>query len=133
MKNNGINNEYAFIKKINNKRVNELSFLLQELIYMLFPKINNNSMIKCFKNKKYEKSDICIKVGIKYKYISIKNGFNNSVHSESIHSFITFLIKNRISLNVINEILKYHYADGTFNGSGQFRIAVKEYKIYNKS
>ena len=50
MKNQGIKNEYNFIKQLNNKILNELSFLLQELILFLFPNIKKDSIIKCYKN-----------------------------------------------------------------------------------
>ena len=36
MKNKGMKNEYCFIKEIDGKRLNELSFLIQELIFFYF-------------------------------------------------------------------------------------------------
>lgn len=72
MKNNGIRNEYLFIEALNNKKLSEVNFLLQELIVYLFPYIKKDTVIECYKNIEYEKGDICIKVGTKIKYISIK-------------------------------------------------------------
>ena len=74
MKNQGIRNEYCFIKEMNGKKLNELSFLLQELILFLFPHIKEYSIIKCYKNIEYEKGDIVVQVGAIKKYISIKMG-----------------------------------------------------------
>ena len=66
------------------------------------------------------------------KKISIKKGINNSVHVEGISSFIHFLIDSGISKENIIEYLKYHYADGTTNGTGANRISGYEYKINNQ-
>lgn len=133
MKNNGIRNEYIFIEKINNRKLNELSFLLQELILFLFPNIKQDSIIKCYKNIEYEKGDICIKVGYKIKYISIKMGHRNSVHCETLKKFKKFLKSININKNIINEIVRYQYGDGTLDGSGKVRKSVSEYKLENKN
>ena len=131
MKNQGIKNEFCFIKEINGKRFNELSFLLQELILFLFPYIKSYSIIKCYKNIEYEKGDIVIQVSLIKKYISIKMGHKNSVHCESIKKFKKFLESINISNHTINEILRYQYADGTLDGTGKFRKSALEYKQDN--
>ena len=53
----------------------------------------------------------------------------NSVHTEPVSEFIHFLIENKIPRNIIINILKYHYADGSTNGTGRNRLSVSEYKI----
>ena len=132
LKNHGIRNEYLFIEQIKNKKLNELSFLLQEMILFLFPFIKNDSIIRCYKNIDYEKGDIVIQVGHIKKYVSIKMGHKNSVHCESIEKFKKFLQKLNVNKKVINEILKYQYADGTINGTGKIRRSSVEYKKENK-
>ena len=132
MKNQGIRNEYCFIKEINGKRLNELTFLLQELILFLFPHIKEYSIIKCYKNIEYEKGDIVIQVGTIKKYISIKMGHKNSVHCESIKKIKRFLESLNISKYTINEILRYQYADGTLDGTGKYRKSSAQYKQDNK-
>ena len=131
MGNSGIRNEYVFIDNIHGKTLRELNFLLQELILYLFPNCNNNTVIECYKNIEYEKGDICIKVGEKIKYVSIKMGHKNSVHCESLNKFICFLRDNNVSEDIIYEILKYQYADGTIDGSGTFRKSTSDYKVEN--
>lgn len=133
MRNMGHKNEYDFMSEINNKKLNELNFLLQELILFLFPNINSSTIIYCYKNVEYEKGDICIRVGNKIKYISIKMGHRNSVHCESIKKFIKFLRDMNVSESVITEILKYQYADGTLDGTGIYRKSTEEYKKDNQS
>lgn len=132
MKNKGLQNEYWFTNAINNKTLSELNLLLQELILFLFPHINSNTKIECYKNAYYEKGDICIKVGRTIKYIGIKMGIRNSVHNEKVATFIKFLQSIKINQKVINELLKYHYGDGTLDGTGLVRQSVSEYKIENE-
>lgn len=47
---------------------------------------------------------------------------------EGISSFIHFLIENHVKREAIIEYLKYHYGDGTTNGTGVKRISATEYK-----
>lgn len=132
MKNHGIRNEYLFIEAINDKKINELPFLLQELIIFLFPYIKEDMIIKCHKNIEYEKGDIVIQIGCRKKYISIKMGYKNSVHCEKVSKFKKFLESLDISEATIREILKYQYGDGTLNGTGKFRKSTLEYKEEHK-
>lgn len=128
MKNDGKRNEYLFIYKLNNKRVSELDYLLRDMIESIFDDINPSDIIKCFKLFEYEKPDICIVVKNQKKYISIKKGIRNSVHGEKIDKFIRYLKKINVNEEVINCILKYHYADGTIDGSGRIRQSLQDYK-----
>jgi len=90
IRNHGIKNEYLFIQNINNKKFRNLNILLQELMRYLFPIIDKNDVINCYKNIEYEKGDICIKLNNQKKYVSIKMGHGNSVHVETIKKFTIF-------------------------------------------
>ena len=128
----GKNNEYEFIKYLNGKRIFELNQNFKKLINELFPNVEQDSIIKCWKNKYKQKSDIFIKINNEIKGISIKKGYKNSVHVERISDFIHFLIENNIDRKIVIEYLKYHYADGSTNGKGKKRISVEEYKKENQ-
>ena len=128
----GKNNEYEFIKYLNGKRIFELNQNFKKLINELFPNVEQDSIIKCWKNKYKQKSDIFIKINNEIKGISIKKGYKNSVHVERISDFIHFLIENNIDIETVIEYLKYHYADGSTNGKGKKRISVEEYKKENQ-
>ena len=128
----GKNNEYEFIKYLNGKRIFELNHNFKKLINELFPNVEQDSIIKCWKNKYKQKSDIFIKINNEIKGISIKKGYKNSVHVERISDFIHFLIENNIDRETVIEYLKYHYADGSTNGKGKKRISVEEYKKENQ-
>lgn len=125
---NGFQNEKEFIKSLNNKKIKELKYGLQMFIKDIFENVNNECKINCYKNYEDQKYDIFIKINNNIKRISIKKGVKNSVHAEPISEFIHFLIENGMSKEMVLNFLKYHYADGTTNGSGDKRISIEEYK-----
>lgn len=130
---NGYNNEYNFVLEFNNKKVGELNPILQELIYTIFYDVNENDVIKSWRNHLDQKTDIFLKIGNAIKGISIKMGSRNSVHVESIWEFKRFLETHKIPNNIICEYLKFHYADGTLNNTGSKRVSTEEYKKSNQT
>ena len=125
---NGFDNEFEFVKYLNGKMVGELDIVFMEIINTLFYDINNDSVIKCWRNYFPQKSDIFIKIGKAIRGISIKKGSKNSVHVERISDFVIFLKENDIPQEIIDKYLYYHFVDGTKNGSGKKRISMVEYK-----
>ncbi len=131
--NRGEKNEINFVKYLNEKSIRYLNPMFQAFIYDLFGNLDDNYIIKCIGNKYPTKADIFIKINGIQKRISIKMGYNNSVHVERISEFIHFLIENKIDVDIINKYLLYHYADGTKNGTGTIRMSSTEYKkLYQK-
>lgn len=130
---NGFENEFEFVKYLNGKKVGELNPMFRNLIDDLFYDISEDEIIKCWKNHYPQKADIFIKIKNIVKGISIKMGSRNSVHIDCISEFIHFLIENEVPRDIIIKYLKYHYADGTTNGSGKIRISIDEYKKSHKS
>ena len=125
---NGYENEDEFVSKLNNKRIKNLDFNLQLIIYDIFGDIDERRVISCVKNLKLQKYDILVKICNITKRISIKKGVKNSVHAEPISEFIHFLISNNMPRDMIINFLKYHYADGTTNNTGKVRLSISEYK-----
>lgn len=130
---NGYDNEFEFVKYLNNKKVYELNPMFRNFIDNIFYDINGADIIKSWKNHYPQKADIFIKIGNIIKGISIKKGIRNSVHVEPITEFIHFLIENNVEKKHIIEYLKYQYADGTTNGSGKKRMSASEYKMNNQN
>lgn len=124
----GFQNEYEFVKYFNHTLVKNLDPVSRSLIDYLFPDNNEDDEIKCWRNHYAQKSDIFLKIKNKMQGVSIKKGIKNSVHVEPISEFIHFLITNNIDRKYINFYLKFHYADGTTNGSGKRRENTIEYK-----
>lgn len=131
-KNKGIQNENNFIEYFNNKEVNDLNPMAHSFISTLFSNIQNDNVIKATYRLDKTKSDFLLTINDNTKRISIKNGRCNSVHLESIETFVNFLRKNKINNDVIEKYLYYHYADGTKDGTGVNRISVSEYKEKNQ-
>ena len=126
---NGYQNEKDFIKKLNDKKIQEVNYNLQLFIKDIFTDAKDKDKINCYQNYEKQKYDIFIKINNNIKRISIKKGVKNSVHAEPISEFIHFLIENKMPRDMVINFLKYHYADGTTNGSGKKRVSIEEYKI----
>ena len=129
---NGKDNEYEFVKNLNNKNIKNLNPLLNSLLKHLFPNESEDAIIKCWLNHYPQKTDILIKINSHIKGISLKIGSKNSVHVEPVTEFVHFLTENKVSKECIIEYLRYHYADGTIDGSGMQRIGVADYKKYHQ-
>ena len=125
----GFKNETDLISALSNKTYVELNDNLKKFISFLFPQVKNNDKIKCYSGIVGQKPDIVIEINNKRKYVSIKKGNGNSVHQEDINLFIDFLTTLDIPEKVKIELLKYHWADGTTDGSGKIRISSAEYKV----
>ena len=120
--NQGLLHEEEMITHLNNKRFCELSNNLKNLVHALFPLINDDDLIQCAKADDYIKPDFYIECQGKRKYISMKSGSSNKLHSEYIRNFVLFLRSCGISKETQRTILLYHYGDGTLDGSAEARI-----------
>lgn len=125
----GFKNEYSFVDYLDGKLFKNINILFQDMFFNLYGNIDDNEPIRCWINYKKEKTDIFIKINDCIKRISIKKGIKNSVHVEHINSFTKYLNEIGIKNKNIQQILKYHYADGTIDGSGKKRLSINEYKL----
>ena len=126
--NNGYLNELQFVDNLNGKAVKELNILYCDMITKLFTDVKSDDVIEAWKNPFLQKTDIYIVIGDVKKRISIKSGYKNSIHVESVEDFTKFLMINGVEREYIDMYLRYHYADGTLDGSGVTRVSVAEYK-----
>ena len=125
---NGYFIEQCIVNYLNGRKIKDLNILHLEMIESLFTNILSDDIIISWKNPFKQKTDLFIKINGETKRISVKSGIKNSVHVEPISEFIHFLIENNIEREYIISYLKYHYADGTTNGSGLMRYSSEEYK-----
>lgn len=110
MRNYGFQNEYDFVELFNNKYLYELDDNSQKFLKELFKDvIDNKEVIKSWKNKAPQKTDIFIKYKNHIKNISLKCGKSNTIHNEVIESFRIYLEKLSIPYNVIEKYASYHY------------------------
>lgn len=129
----GYQNEEEFVNYLNRKKVDQVNPMFYDFLTSIFEKIHNNDVIYAWKNDQIEKADIFIKINNIVKRISIKKGIKNSVHAELISVFLKFLIQNGFDQKTIEKIMKYHYADGTTDGTGKERFSVAQYKEKHQS
>ena len=132
MTNKGIKNELIYVNYLNNKKVKALNPLMQELLYKVFDKINENDTVIARKSELAEKTDIIVTINNEERNFSLKIGDKNSFHMEPISEFVNFLIENGFEKEVMIKYLNFHYADGTTNGTGINRMSVAEYKEHNQ-
>ena len=124
----GFENEREFYEYLNRKKVKEVNPIFRDLFETLYGSLMGEEVVYVTINYTKQKSDIYIKINEVTKGISIKKGVKNSVHIERIEEFIKFLKKQSIPQNIIDEVLKYHYADGTIDSTGKHRKSSAEYK-----
>ena len=114
--NYGYQNEYDFVNLFNNKYFNELDDNAKLFLKELFVDITDDALIKSWKNKAPQKTDIFIKINNNIKGISLKCGNSNSMHQESIQDFKRYLENLGIPYSVIDKYISYHYGYARDNG-----------------
>lgn len=129
---NGFQNEIEIRNELNRKYFSELNPMYKSFIEAIFENVKDEDFILCWVDFTKKKYDIVISINCKEKYVIIKKGIKNSVHVEGISSFIHFLIENGIQREIIIEYLKYHYANGSTNGTGKERVSAEVYKKENQ-
>lgn len=108
--NYGYQNEEDFVKLFNGKYFYELDYNSQKFLKELFGEvINDDEMIRAWKNKMVQKTDIFIKYKNYVKNISLKCGNSNSMHHEQIQEFKMYLEKLEIPYKTIDKYISYHY------------------------
>lgn len=108
--NYGYQNEYDFVNLFNNKKINELDKNSRKFLFDLFGDLlDNEAIIKCWKNRMNQKADIFIKCNNYIKNISLKCGNSNSVHHEQVQEFKRYLGNVGIPYKVIDYYMSYHF------------------------
>ena len=130
--NNGYKNELEFVELFNNKYISDLDNNYKLFLEDLFEtKIDNNEIIKSWKNRMNQKTDIFIKYKNYIKNISLKCGNSNSVHCEQIQEFKRYLEKLNIPYKTIDKYVSYHYGykrDNNGNLIFSEILSAEEYK-----
>tara|TARA_A100001011_G_scaffold299075_1_gene312122 strand:+ start:1068 stop:1850 length:783 start_codon:yes stop_codon:yes gene_type:complete len=123
--NKGFIKEREIISVLNKKTLKELDANYRTDILKIFQNsLNPNDEFKCYKNEGVgleKKTDLTLEIKNKKINLSVKNGKSNSVHQESIYSFINFLnSKDILSKKETDLIMEFHWCDGTFDNTGYF-------------
>lgn len=136
--NRGFIKEREIISILNKKIFKNLDSDYKIKIMEIFQENTNlDDELTCYKKEGLgleKKNDLTFAVKNKKINISVKIGSGNSLHQESIHSFINFLkSKRKLSQNLTDLIYEFHWCDGTFDNTGSFSNRKKrsEYKKKN--
>ena len=85
---NGYQNEEEFAHYLNHKKYGRINPIFQELLSAIYGNLDFNDIIYSWVNYSKKKADIYVKINGFVRGISIKKGVKNSVHVESIETFI---------------------------------------------
>lgn len=124
----GFENEDELIEYLNSKKIKDLNSNMKDFIFFIFGNIDEENIIQATSGKSGQKPDMIITINNVIKRISIKKGTGNSVHQEKVDVFVEFLESINISNETINKLLKFHWGDGTSDGTGSQRISSSDYK-----
>ncbi|MCR5491344.1 MAG: hypothetical protein K6F32_04360 [Bacilli bacterium] len=111
--------EAAIMKQLHGKTIAELAPHWKSCIRMMFLEAQEQSKIRCHQVRGSCKTDVEVWVDGHKKNLCIKQGRANTVHYESIWSFVKFLRQFDISKKSVAVFLYYHFGDGTIKGDGQ--------------
>lgn len=130
--NNGIKNEEKIVISYDGKKVKALSMFQKQVIKRLFGNVNDNDVVYSGLCHRISKGDVYLQINNEIKYLSIKSGNTDSMHFESIVSFILFFRKLGVSEKTQKILLLFHYGDGTLDGTGSRRMLFEELYIKYK-
>lgn len=128
--NNGFINENEFIEYINSNSFQYYNANIKKFILHISGNSNPTEVI-AKQIAGTNKPDLQISIDSLIYYVSMKMGSGNSVHQESLTTFIDFLRDNGISEKAITLLKEYHYADGTDNDTGQIRLSARDFSKHN--
>lgn len=131
--NSGNKVERALIRAIDGKQFAEVPTHVQRLLVDIDPSIVGRAEVlharKASGTQSVRKADLIIECGERQiANPSVKSGSGNSVHQENIHEFVTFLRTLKVSESAIDHLYRFHWGDGTIDGTGSVdqRIGARE-------
>lgn len=107
----------SLFNNLNNKQYQDLNENLKDFIKYMFLDIKDDDIILCQKSNGL-KVNLIISVNDIEKNISVKDGNIVCIYKDNIKKLILFLLSIDVSAKCLSALLYYHYADGTYDGSG---------------
>ena len=130
----GFRNEIDIEKALDFKTFEQLNPNLQHFLDDIFKGYNiKGKKIHAIRCRQNVKPDFYLHIdGIpKEVYVSVKKGSGNSIHQESLKSFLSFLKSERVSDEIITKLKMYHYGDVTSDNTGKIRLKAREFAKQN--
>lgn len=125
----GFRNEEKIAHYLDGKHISELNDHWRQIVCFMFNVEDDyEGQLSAHTIPKKNKPDIFVELcGKNRKTISIKEGSGNSVHQESIQTFMEFLEEYHLSDDVKKYIYYFLYKDGTTNNTGEIRLNAKDF------
>ena len=126
----GFRNEINIEKCLDFKLFEEINPNLQHFLMDVFKGYSlKGKRIHAIRSRINVKPDFYLHVDDipKEVYVSVKKGSGNSVHQESLISFVRFLKSLGASEDVIDSLKMFHYGDGTTDNTGELRKKASEF------
>ena len=120
--NHGYRKEDEMKEFLHDKVVSTLSENLQNLVINLFGVVDPNGVVTSEDGVDFSKPDFILSYKGQKRYVSMKSGGAEIVHTEQAKNFIPFLRSIGVSEDTLRTILLYQYGDGTVNGTGKQRM-----------
>ena len=125
VQNKGFSHEDIIKNRIDNSKFSEISLNIRGILKFIKADIKNDGNFTAFKKEGKglaKKTDLFVILdNVEFCRLSIKSGDGNSVHQESIFQFTKFLEDIGIKKELIQDLLFFHWGDGTYDGSGKQR------------
>ncbi len=135
--NSGNKVERALIRAIDGKRFGEISPSVQRMLISIDASLS--SCDELFHARKASgaglrrKADLVFECGAnQFANPSVKSGAGNSVHQENIHEFVGFLKGLGVAEPAIVEVYRFHWGDGTLDGTGRVEQRINAREIRSK-
>ena len=119
--NHGFLREDEMVYHLDKRKVKDLSNNLYHMMQELYGVLDEEEVITCYKTDDFIKPDFVIIYKDETRYVSMKSGRSEIVHSECIKDFVLFLRSLGVSRETQKTVLYYHYGDGTLDGTGKER------------
>lgn len=123
---NGIQNETEIMNAINGKKYSELTKHLKHIVKEMFNDVEDGDVVHVEKVPGFAKPDLKFTLYNETHYLSVKFGASSQVHCEELEVFVQWLKDHAFSDHIIDCFKKYHYGDGTLDGSGKRRMGQQE-------
>ena len=131
--NKGFKIEKQLVQNLNGNCFAELDKNHKKIIKKSFEKFNENKKITCSSVAGINKPDFEIKIENKKNSYSFKTGSGNSIHQESLKTFLAFCrTLEGSSQNLIECIKFFIWTDGTTDGTGRIQDRMKKEVLREK-
>lgn len=117
----GFLKEDEFRNYVNGKKFEDLNENFKSFVLFITKNKKIMQPIICKKGKGGQKPDVILTIDSVDYAVSLKIGCGNSVHQESLDSFIEYLKKIGVNDKGIKLLKEFHYADGTDNDTGKLQ------------